>query len=234
MDMTKNAGLLVPVQRDARMDEFWENLDSGLTTPTPPPRNLDVGLSDVARAVGAGGLELVGGIGVGSLLPTLASGGISGLAAKATIGRMVTTTMIKRGAAQEVAEAVAAKTVSRLATGAATTTGVTGSVGTAGVNARDAVLGMSFDELRNSTTFRDTFLRIDADQQTVHLSDSEKLQLAREETANVASQATMGDAKTWGAAAVGTLMGDTMLFKMLAGKGAGGGVLKGDGERGCW
>ncbi|WP_279450309.1 LPD38 domain-containing protein [Aeromonas hydrophila] len=325
MDMTKNAGLLVPVQRDARMDEFWENLDSGLTTPTPPPRNLDVGLSDVARAVGAGGLELVGGIGelarqagnygrqnggkdqgdylenaranlakklapaldvvagagelaqsgadslkegmsvdareamtrslvsesptggtrlgdgagdidvwamkmaqgVGSLLPTLASGGISGLAAKATIGRMVTTTMIKRGAAQEVAEAVAAKTVSRLATGAATTTGVTGSVGTAGVNARDAVLGMSFDELRNSTTFRDTFLRIDADQQTVHLSDSEKLQLAREETANVASQATMGDAKTWGAAAVGTLMGDTMLFKMLAGKGAGGGVLKG-------
>ncbi|KHE13017.1 hypothetical protein OI71_21625, partial [Aeromonas hydrophila] len=63
MDMTKNAGLLVPVQRDARMDEFWENLDSGLTTPTPPPRNLDVGLSDVARAVGAGGLELVGGIG---------------------------------------------------------------------------------------------------------------------------------------------------------------------------
>ncbi|WP_324011237.1 LPD38 domain-containing protein [Aeromonas hydrophila] len=325
MDMTKNAGLLVPVQRDARMDEFWENLDSGLTTPTPPPRNLDVGLSDVARAVGAGGLELVGGIGelarqagnygrqnggkdqgdylenaranlakklapaldvvagagelaqsgadslkegmsvdareamtrslvsesptggtrladgagdidvwamkmaqgVGSLLPTLASGGITGLAAKATIGRMVTTTMLKRGAAQEVAEAVAAKTVSRLATGAATTTGVTGSVGAAGVNARDAVLGMSFDELRNSTTFRDSFLRIDADQQTAHLSDSEKLQLAREETANVASQATMGDAKTWGAAAVGTLMGDTMLFKMLAGKGAGGGVLKG-------
>ena len=89
---------------------------------------------------------------------------------------------------------------------------------------------MSFDELRNSTTFRDSFLRIDADQQTAHLSDSEKLQLAREETANVASQATMGDAKTWGAAAVGTLMGDTMLFKMLAGKGAGGGVLKGMGK----
>lgn len=98
------------------------------------------------------------------------------------------------------------------------------------MNARDAVLGMSFDELRNSTTFRDTFLRIDADQQTAHLSDSETLQLAREETANIVSQATMGDAKTWGAAAVGTLMGDTMLFKMLAGKGAGGGILKGMGK----
>lgn len=327
--MDKTANMLPTAQQsDTRMDEFWNSLDAGLATPAPAPRNLDVGLSDVARAVGAGGLELVGGIGelarqagnygrqnggkdqgdylenaranlakklapaldvvagtgelaqsgadslkegmsvdareamtrslvsespagaitlgdgagdidvwamkmaqgVGSLLPTLASGGITGLAAKATIGRMVTTTMIKRGAAQEVAEAVAAKTVSRLATGAATTTGVTGSVGAAGVNARDSVLGMSFDELRNSTTFRDTFLRIDADQQTAHLSDSEKLQLAREETANVASQATMGDAKTWGAAAVGTLMGDTMLFKMLAGKGASGGVLKGMGK----
>ncbi len=325
MDMTKNTGLLVPAQRDARMDEFWENLDSGLTAPAPPPRNLDVGLSDVVRAVGAGGLELVSGIGelarqaenygrqndgkdqgdylenaranlakklapaldmvagvgelaqsgadslkagmsvdaqeamgrslvsespsgsitlgdgagdidvwamrmaqgVGSLLPTLASGGLTGLAAKATIGRMVTASMIKRGAAQEVAEAVAAKTVSRLATGAATTTGLTGSVGTAEMNARDSVLAMSFDELRNSTTFRDTFLRIDRDQQTAHLSDSEKLQMAREETANLASQATMGDAKTWGAAAVGTLMGDTMLFKMLVGKGVGGGMLKG-------
>lgn len=327
--MDKTASTLPTAQQsDTRMDEFWNSLDAGLATSAPAPRNLDVGLSDVARAVGAGGLELVGGIGelasqagnygrqnggkgqgdylenaranlakklapaldvvagagelaqsgadslkegmsadareamtrslvsespagaitlgdgagdidvwamkmaqgVGSLLPTLASGGITGLAAKATIGRMVTTTMIKRGAAQEVAEAVAAKTVSRLATGAATTTGVTGSVGAAGVNARDSVLGMSFDELRNSTTFRDSFLRIDADQQTAHLSDSEKLQLAREETANVASQATMGDAKTWGAAAVGTLMGDTMLFKMLAGKGAGGGVLKGMGK----
>ncbi len=327
MDKTATT-LPMAQQSDTRMDEFWNSLDAGLATPAPAPRNLDVGLSDVARAVGAGGLELVGGIGelarqagnygrqsggkdqrdylenaranlakklapaldvvagagalaqsgadslkegmsidareamtrslvsesptggtrlgdgagdidvwamkmaqgVGSLLPTLASGGITGLAAKATIGRMVTTTMIKRGAAQEVAEAVAAKTVSRLATGAATATGVTGSVGAAGVNARDAVLGMSFDELRNSTTFRDTFLRIDADQQTAHLSDSEKLQLAREETANVASQATMGDAKTWGAAAVGTLMGDTMLFKMLAGKGAGGGIFKGMGK----
>ncbi|WP_257621847.1 LPD38 domain-containing protein [Aeromonas hydrophila] len=327
--MDKTASMLPMAQQsDSRMDEFWNSLDAGLATPAPTPRNLDVGLSDVARAVGAGGLELVGGIGelarqagnygrqkggkdqgdylesaranmasklapaldvvagvgalaqsgadslkegmsddaqeamtrslvsespagaitlgdgagdidvwamkmaqgVGSLLPTLASGGITGLAAKATISRMVTATMIKRGTALEVAEAVAAKTVSRLATGAATTTGFTGSVGAAGVNARDSVLAMSFDELRNSTTFRDLFLRIDTDQKTAYLSDSEKLQLAREETANVASQATMGDAKTWGAAAVGTLMGDTMLFKMIAGKGAGGGVLKGMGK----
>ncbi|HHQ4663486.1 TPA: LPD38 domain-containing protein [Aeromonas veronii] len=165
--------------------------------------------------------------GVGSMVPTLLAGGVTGAAAKASIGRAVTTSMLKRGATQEVAEAVAAKTVAKLATGAAVTTGATGSVGSAGVNTRESVLGMSFDELSRSDTFRQAFTRIDQDQQTQHLSDEEKLALAREETANVASRATMSDAKVWGAAAMGSVMGDAMLFKMLAGKAATGGVLKG-------
>ncbi|MDY7841595.1 LPD38 domain-containing protein [Aeromonas caviae] len=165
--------------------------------------------------------------GVGSLLPTLAAGGVTGVAAKASIGRAVTASMVKRGATQEVAEAVAAKAVSKIATGAAVTTGATGSVGSAGVNTRDTVLGMSFDELAASDTFRQAFTRIDQDQQTAYLSDEEKLGLAREETANLASRATMSDAKVWGAAAMGSMMGDAMLFKMLAGKAATGGVLKG-------
>ncbi|MFM5478575.1 hypothetical protein ACET81_21930, partial [Aeromonas veronii] len=165
--------------------------------------------------------------GVGSMVPTLLAGGVTGAAAKASIGRAVTTSMLKRGATQEVAEAVAAKTVAKLATGAAVTTGATGSVGSAGVNTRESVLGMSFDELSRSDTFRQAFTRIDQDQQTQHLSDEEKLALAREETANLASRATMSDAKTWGAAAMGSMMGDAMLFKMLAGKAATGGVLKG-------
>ncbi|WP_420938632.1 LPD38 domain-containing protein [Aeromonas veronii] len=165
--------------------------------------------------------------GVGSMVPTLLAGGVTGVAAKASIGRAVTASMIKRGATQEVAEAVAAKTVAKLATGAAVTTGATGSVGSAGVNTRESVLGMSFDELSQSDTFRQSFTRIDQDQQTQHLSDEEKLALAREETANLASRATMSDAKVWGAAAMGSMMGDAMLFKMLAGKAAAGGVLKG-------
>ncbi|EPX9364085.1 LPD38 domain-containing protein [Aeromonas veronii] len=165
--------------------------------------------------------------GVGSMVPTLMAGGVTGVAAKASIGRAVTASMIKRGATQEVAEAVAAKAVSKIATGGAVTTGATGSVGSAGVNTRESVLGMSFDELSQSDTFRQAFTRIDQDQQTQHLSDEEKLSLAREETANVASRATMSDAKVWGAAAMGSVMGDAMLFKMLAGKAATGGVLKG-------
>lgn len=165
--------------------------------------------------------------GIGSLVPTLLAGGVTGVAAKASIGRAVTASMVKRGATQQVAEAVAAKTISKLATGAAITTGATGSVGSAGVNTKEVVLGMSYDELAASDTFRQFFTRIDQDQQTQHLSDDEKLALAREETANLASRATMSDAKTWGAAAMGSMMGDAMLFKMLAGKVAAGGMLKG-------
>ncbi|MFQ2612235.1 LPD38 domain-containing protein [Aeromonas caviae] len=333
----RDASLPQPLQSDSRGKQFWDGINSQLSSPAAaaaPKRDLETEWSDYPKAVGAGALDLVGGIGelarqasnfgkenagkqggdyleqaranmanklsplldvvagagdlaasgaeslndgmsadakealgrrlvdetpegrltlgdgagdidvwamkmaqgVGSLLPTLAAGGVTGVAAKASIGRAVTASMVKRGATQEVAEAVAAKAVSKIATGAAVTTGATGSVGSAGVNTRDTVLGMSFDELSRSDTFRQAFTRIDQDQQTQHLSDEEKLSLAREETANVASRATMSDAKVWGAAAVGSMMGDAMLFKMLAGKAATGGVLKGaaKGAAGEW
>lgn len=317
----RDASLPQPLQSDSRGKQFWDGINSQLSSPpaaAAPKRDLDTEWSDYPKSVGAGALELVGGIGelargvishgkenggktawgnvasaitplmkgvaatgdlaqsgadalnesmsadakealgrrlvdetpegrltlgdgagdidvwamkmaqgVGSLLPTLAAGGVTGVAAKASIGRAVTASMVKRGATQEVAEAVAAKAVSKIATGAAVTTGATGSVGSAGVNTRDTVLGMSFDELAASDTFRQAFTRIDQDQQTAYLSDEEKLGLAREETANLASRATMSDAKVWGAAAMGSMMGDAMLFKMLAGKAATGGVLKG-------
>ncbi|MFQ2659104.1 LPD38 domain-containing protein [Aeromonas caviae] len=327
----RDASLPQPLQSDSRGKQFWDGINSQLSSPpaaAAPKRDLETEWSDYPKAVGAGALDLVGGIGelarqasnfgkenagkqrgdyleqarakmanklspvldvvagagdlaesgaeslndgmsadakealgrrlvdetpegrltlgdgagdidvwamkmaqgVGSLLPTLAAGGVTGVAAKASIGRAVTASMVKRGATQEVAEAVAAKAVSKIATGAAVTTGATGSVGSAGVNTRETVLGMSFDELAASDTFRQAFTRIDQDQQTAYLSDEEKLGLAREETANLASRATMSDAKVWGAAAMGSMMGDAMLFKMLAGKAAAGGVLKGAGK----
>ena len=58
-----------PRQSDTRNDPFWSSLDSSLSATTPQPsepvakRDLDVGLGDVARGVGAGALDLVGGIG---------------------------------------------------------------------------------------------------------------------------------------------------------------------------
>ncbi|MBQ4676975.1 hypothetical protein [Aeromonas hydrophila] len=61
-----------PQSSDTRTDPFWSNLDSSLSAATAAPaqagqsttkRDLDVGLGDVARGVGAGALDLVGGIG---------------------------------------------------------------------------------------------------------------------------------------------------------------------------
>ncbi|MFM5462741.1 LPD38 domain-containing protein [Aeromonas simiae] len=226
LDVVAGAGDLAQSGADALTESMSpdakEALQRRLVDETPEGR---LTLGDGAGDIDVWAMKMAQG--VGSLLPTLAAGGVTGLAAKVSIGRAVTASMIKRGATQKVAEAVAAKAVSKIATGASVTTGVTGSVGSAGVNARDTVLGMSFDELSRSDTFRQAFTRIDQDQQTQHLSDEEKLSLAREETANVASRATMSDAKVWGAAAVGSMMGDAMLFKMLAGKAAAGGVLKG-------
>jgi len=58
-----------PKLSDTRTDPFWSNLDSSLSAAAAPSaaqtpqRDLNVGLGDVARGVGAGALELVGGIG---------------------------------------------------------------------------------------------------------------------------------------------------------------------------
>ena len=207
---------------DGMSPDAKEAINRRLVDETPEGR---LSMGDGAGDIDVWAMKMAQGI--GSLVPTLLAGGVTGVAAKASIGRAVTASMVKRGATQQVAEAVAAKTISKLATGAAITTGATGSVGSAGVNTKEAVLGMSYDELAASDTFRQFFTRIDQDQQTQHLSDDEKLALAREETANLASRATMSDAKTWGAAAMGSMMGDAMLFKMLAGKVAAGGMLKG-------
>ncbi|WP_234928235.1 LPD38 domain-containing protein [Aeromonas veronii] len=207
---------------DGMSPDAKEAINRRLVDETPEGR---LSMGDGAGDIDVWAMKMAQGI--GSLVPTLLAGGVTGVAAKASIGRAVTASMVKRGATQQVAEAVAAKTISKLATGAAITTGATGSVGSAGVNTKEVVLGMSYDELAASDTFRQFFTRIDQDQQTQHLSDDEKLALAREETANLASRATMSDAKTWGAAAMGSMMGDAMLFKMLAGKMAAGGMLKG-------
>lgn len=157
---------------DGMSSDAKEALGRRLVDETPEGR---LTLGDGAGDIDVWAMKMAQG--VGSLLPTLAAGGVTGVAAKASIGRAVTASMVKRGATQEVAEAVATKAVSKIATGAAVTTGATGSVGSAGVNTRDTVLGMSFDELAGSDTFRQSFTRIDQDQQTAHLSDEEKLGL---------------------------------------------------------
>ena len=133
--------------------------------------------------------------------------------------------MVKRGATQEVAEAVAIRPCPKLPP-APPSPLVRPVSRQCGVNTRDTVLGMSFDELSGSDTFRQAFTRIDQDQQTQHSlmrkscrwpgGDCQCCQPSHHERRQGV-----------GAAAVSSMMGDAMLFKMLAGKAATGGVLKG-------
>ena len=53
-----------PQQSDTRMDGFWADMRQQFNAPVAEPkRDLDTKLSDYPKAVGAGALELVGGIG---------------------------------------------------------------------------------------------------------------------------------------------------------------------------
>lgn len=182
--------------------------------------NIRYGIGDGAGDIDVWAMKFANGI--GSMIPTLASGGIVGGAARVSIGRAVTASMLKRGASEQVAKMVADKVVMRLGAGAATTTGVAGSVGSAGQNAEQIINGTSIDELMQLPSYIEEFHKIDQDPNNVNLNDQQRLEMARSSLAQRASNAAMGDPKVWAGAAAGTLLGDTMLFKMLAGKGGSG------------
>lgn len=203
---------------DSMTDDGKTALSSNIINETKVDGQTRYGFGDGAGDVDVWAMKFAHGI--GSMIPTMAAGGITGLAAKQTIGKAVTASMIKRGASQEMADAVASKVVQRMATGSATTTAVTGSVGSAGMGAYDDVTSRSFDELFQHDQFKQEILKVDSNPELSHLSSIEKLTLAREALGEKASNATMGDAKTWAASTAGTLLGDSMIFKSLAGRGA--------------
>ncbi|MGR5465435.1 hypothetical protein ACPV5G_21105, partial [Photobacterium damselae] len=73
----------------------------------------------------------------GSMLPGVLAGGGAGLAARATVGGLVRSTMLKRGASQLIADKVANKTVEYIAKGAASGALTGGSVGSAALGAKE-------------------------------------------------------------------------------------------------
>ncbi|MGL5282311.1 MAG: hypothetical protein ACRC8W_11310, partial [Plesiomonas shigelloides] len=122
---------------DSMTDDGKAALSSSIISETQVSGQTRYGFGDGAGDIDVWAMKLAHGF--GTMIPTMAAGGITGLAAKQTIGRVVTSSMLKRGASQEVAEAVAAKVVQHIATGSATTTAVTGSVGSAGMDAYENV-----------------------------------------------------------------------------------------------
>ncbi|MEZ8965474.1 PLxRFG domain-containing protein [Vibrio breoganii] len=161
--------------------------------------------------------------GIGSLIPTMASGGVTGLTAKALIKSTVTKSMIKRGATKETAEAVAEQTAkvysAKAGTAGAMGGGFAGSHGSAMNEARENVLNMDHEWLsENSDYYHLTLQRIVSDPANTEMSPTEMLNTARTETADYASKMIGLDPTAIASSALATV-GDTLLFKALGGSG---------------
>ncbi|EKO3628978.1 hypothetical protein M3926_003079 [Vibrio metschnikovii] len=156
--------------------------------------------------------------GLGSLAGTVLPGGAAGAAARVTLGRSITNNMIKRGLSEVAAKQVADKAVGHIAGAAALGGGFAGSLGGGALDAKAAVLDMDFNWLaENSDTFRDNAHRIMTDPKYADLSPKQRMELAREETAEHASQSMMANPISIAASAAGAL-GDKMLFGAITGK----------------
>ncbi|MBC5832232.1 LPD5 domain-containing protein [Vibrio metschnikovii] len=168
--------------------------------------------------------------GLGSLAGTVLPGGAAGAAARVTLGRAITNNMMKRGLSEVAAKQVADKAVGHIAGAAALGGGFAGSLGGGALDAKAAVLDMDFNWLaENSDTFRDNAHRIMTDPKYADLSPKQRMDLAREETAEHASQSMMANPISIAASAAGAL-GDKMLFGAITGKlgkSVAGGTIKG-------
>lgn len=164
--------------------------------------------------------------GLGSLVPNLAAGGGAGAAAKVALRGTVIRSMVKKGATEQVAAAVADKTIARIGSAAAMTTGVGSSLGGASMDAYDSVMQMDSSTLADqSPYFQNTLLRLADEPDNEGLSATELFEKAKDETARYAS-AQMSTDPTAIAASVAGAMGDKFLFDALLGK-MGKGVVSG-------
>ncbi len=162
--------------------------------------------------------------GIGSLAGGMIPGGAAG-----SVTRMVASSMLKRGASKLVAEQVASRTASILGETAATGTFIAGSHGSAMQDGRQQVLDMDAGWLAdNSEHFQNSLSRIVNDPNNQGMSNTEMVNLAKEETANFVSKTIMGDPATIAASIAGAY-GDKLLFGAVAGK-ASKGILKGAGK----
>lgn len=151
---------------------------------------------------------------IGTVGGTLVVGG----AVKGGVKAAVTRSMLKRGAPEAYAAQVAELTAQRIGEKAAFSTGAAMSVGQTADQTRESVKSLSFEELMNSDSFKQNVQLVNQDPQYQSLSSSDRLDLARQRTADMAADYAKSDPTTYAAAAAGTVLGDAMLFKMITGK----------------
>lgn len=158
--------------------------------------------------------------GLGYMAPTVASAVATGGLSSASAIPSFTKLAMRSGAKPEVAARAAEKAYSVLRNTPASAIGMASDVGSQGVQAKETVMAAPIDQLAESEVFRNNFYVVDTDPEYAGLSDAQKIDRAREMTAEQASKATMSDEKTLATSAMATMLGDVPLANMLT-RGAG-------------
>ncbi|WP_407330542.1 PLxRFG domain-containing protein [Enterovibrio sp. 27052020O] len=164
--------------------------------------------------------------GVGYMAPTVASAIATGGMSSTSAIQSLTNMAMRAGAKPDFAAKAGNLAYNTLAKSPTAAVAMGSDVGSQGQQAKESVQGADFAQLMNSETFRSEFLALDDDPEFAYLSDIEKLEEARNRTANAASRATMTDPLTLGSSVAATLLGDLPLANALV-KGSGKGIVKG-------
>lgn len=158
------------------------------------------------------------------MAPDLIAGGLTGKALYKSAYETAYKSGLAKGLTEQGAKVAANKIASASMAAPTAIIATTSATGSAGVQARESIESLSWADLQKSDLFVNNFKRIDADPANEGLSDREKLNLARTETAEYASSKIMQDPKLLTVNALSSFIGDATLGKLLAGK-IGGGIV---------
>lgn len=158
------------------------------------------------------------------MAPDLVAGGLTGQALYKNAYETAYRSGIAKGLTPQGAKIAANKIASASMAAPTAMMATTSATGGAGVQAREAIESLSWGDLQKSDLFVSNFKRIDADPANEGMTDREKLNLARTETAEQASAKIMKDPALLTVNALSSFVGDATLGKLLAGK-IGGGVI---------
>lgn len=158
------------------------------------------------------------------MAPDLIAGGLTGQALYKSAYETAYKSGLAKGLTEQGAKVAANKIASASMAAPTAIMATTSATGGAGVQARESIESLSWSDLQKSDLFVNNFKRIDADPENEGLSDREKLNLARTETAEYASSKIMQDPKLLTVNALSSFIGDATLGKLLAGK-IGGGIV---------
>jgi hypothetical protein len=130
-------------------------------------------------------------------------------------------------AARDVARETADRAAQRVGKGAFVGTMTATAQGQAGLDMHAHIATLPFDQLMQSPTFQSAFSDVDNDPANANLSDSQKLDLARNQVADQAASAVTTDPKLLAANIAAATLGDHTLLSLLTKKGAATGLASG-------